>query len=720
MAGREAVDLLIRGGLVVDGTGAPAFVGDVAVRGDRIVAIGASLEKTYAGVEEVDATGKVVTPGWVDVHTHLDAEFSFNASLEPFASNGVTTVVAGNCGVGFAPCRPQQRSFLMELMEGVEDIPLGSLDAGIDWQWETFPEFLEFLDRTPLGVDVAVMIGHGPVRAFVMGERANLADRPGGPERDPVTPEEIAGMAAIVQEAVAAGAIGFSTSRTLLHRDKSGALVPGTLATQAELLAIGEAMAKGGGGVLEMASDFWSYDDKAFTDEDLAYRLEVFMEEWAWMNAVSKGCALPVCFCLGMPSEEGPRQNFFRRMLTTAEESQADGANIFVQVFVRPQGIQMVWDSKSHPFVEAASFVALKREALRSGSPGGLDKKALAEPATRAAIVAETLALAEAAAGSEFWGIALPQSTESDEDMLAGNLNGAVGSVGALAKMMLDGARFIYRWDATYEPTFEDSALFHAEEQGVSPLHVIYDWLCLDEGTKVVSFLFMNYSKCNLDDTFEMLTHPATIPGLGDAGAHLGFLVDSTSHSYLLTHWVRDKQTRFKLALEQAVKMHTHDTAQAFGLTDRGVLQAGMKADINVIDLDQLTIHAPKMVHDLPKGASRWVQLASGYAATVLSGVVTHRDDAPVPGQQLQGRLVRNPGTFATRGSDLAVSLGLADAPPLPQESLTGRVATMLAGFKWDTKAKMVGLLARVFGGANLESIGQILAKTPLSHVAKL
>lgn len=263
-------DIIIRNGLIVDGTGAPPFTGDIAVRDGRITAISKSSSLERSGATEVDAEGRIVSPGWVDVHTHLDAQLTWDPLMAPFTANGVTTAITGNCGVTFAPCRKQQRSFLMELMEGVEDIPFGAMQAGIEWHWETFPQFLDYLDTLHLGCDIAAMIGHGAVRAFCLGERANVPDLPGA-YKDPaaqITTEEIEEMAQVVEEAIAAGAIGFSTSRTLLHRDRNGTLVPGTLAPEEELLRIGKAVALGGGGVFEMASDFMSYDDAPHTDED--------------------------------------------------------------------------------------------------------------------------------------------------------------------------------------------------------------------------------------------------------------------------------------------------------------------------------------------------------------------------------------------------------------------------------------------------------------------
>ena len=263
-------DIIIRNGLIVDGTGAPAYTGDIAIRDGVISAISNGTSLALHAHREIDATDRIVSPGWVDIHTHLDAQLTWDPLLAPFTANGVTTAVTGNCGVTFAPCRKEQRTFLMELMEGVEDIPLGAMQAGIKWHWESFPEFLDYLDTLQLGCDVAAMVGHGAVRAYCLGERANVTDLPGA-YRDPaskISSEEMEEMARVVHDAIVAGAIGFSTSRTLLHRDRNGTLVPGTLAAEEELLRIGKAVAEAGGGVFEMASDFMSYDDAPHTEED--------------------------------------------------------------------------------------------------------------------------------------------------------------------------------------------------------------------------------------------------------------------------------------------------------------------------------------------------------------------------------------------------------------------------------------------------------------------
>jgi len=701
-----AVDLLIQGGTIVDGSGKKAFEGDVVVKDGKIVQVGRDLAGKVDANETIDAHGKLVCPGWVDVHTHLDSQMSWDPLLFPFTANGVTTVVMGNCGVGFSPAKKDQRQFLLELMEGVEDVPLGALEVGIDWQWESFPEFMDYMESRQFGADVGVLVAHGPIRAWVLGERANLSDRPGGPKNDPVTSEEMETMAEIVREAIANGAVGFSTSRTLLHRDRSGTLVPGTLAADEELLMIGEAMKMGGGGVFEMASDFMSFDDTPHTPENHGTRLEHFAREWVWMNKISAGFRVPVCFCIAIPSSETLMRYSHRSMLSEAMSSRNNGSEMSVQVLTRPQGILMSWESKSHAFVDTPTYLELRREALRTRKP--IDKnKLINDREIRAKILRETRELSAKAESNAAFGISLPQGLDTDEDILAGNLNGSVNGPGALAKMLQEGAGFTFRWDKSYEPTWDQSVQAEANAKGVDAFEVLYDWMCEKEGNAVISFFFMNYSGHSLDFTHEMLTCPVSVPGLADAGAHGSFLCDSTAHTFLLTHWVRDKKNDPKLSLEEAVKIQTHDTAHMIGFRDRGLIAPEMKADINVIDFERLEIHEPVLVSDLPKGASRWIQTCSGYVVTICNGIVTHRDGKPTGA--LPGRLVRNQGTFATEGSDLALKLGLKNLPKARADTTLGRLSLAWTNMKWESKSQLIKLLSKTVGAGNLESFGLVM-----------
>jgi N-acyl-D-aspartate/D-glutamate deacylase len=760
----ETVDLVILNGTIIDGTGKPQFLGDIAVRDGKIVYVsGPSKPRItpaqFASVESIDAAGKIVTPGWIDVHTHLDAQVTWDPSVSPVAENGVTTVVMGNCGVGFAPCRAKDRKYVMELMEGVEDIPLGSMTAGIQWEWETFPEFLNALDKKRFALDIAVLIGHGPVRAYVMGERANAMDRPGGPKASPITADEIERVAAIVGEAVKAGAIGFSTSRTLLHRDVHGVLVPGTLAPEDELMAIGKAMGEAGGGVFEMASDFMSGDDVPAKPENHADRLKHFGREWVWIRKLSKFFNVTVQFCLGIPSHMKANKSF-RHMLRQMESANAQGCNVRSQVFVRPQGILLCWDSVSHPFVEALSYKQLRdkvrseeaRKHKVSPSPSAwlpsLRQQLISDKALRARIIEETIAIGTSSGDEGKFGITLPTSTEDN----AGNLNGSVTSPGALAKMFIDQARNIFKWTASYEPERSESALNVAIVQGRHPLEVLYDWMSEDDGKCVCTLFFMNYHDDSCADTLEMLLFPGTIPGLGDSGAHLGWLCDPTAHTHLLTYLHRDRVRGPRFPIEQLVKLHTANCAEAFGLADRGTLLEGQIADINVIDLPKLKIMCPRLVFDLPENAMRWIQTCEGYVCTVKSGVVTQRNGKPTGA--LTGRLVRGPQRHAKKLSLLSQSntatpfAKIVSAPAclaigtlisqsfgLSAGIVGGLAGAVLGGIttgfvlggkswlsevRWEGEQMGLELLVRILGPGRLEVLGNAISeRSPLKTRAE-
>jgi len=698
-------DLLLTNGTIVDGTGARAYVGDVGIKGNKIVALsskdGGKRLTASAALRTIDCSNRLVCPGWVDIHTHLDGQITWDPMISPLSGGGITTAVQGNCGVGFAPCKKEDRKFLMELMEGVEDIPLGAMDQGIKWEWETFPQYLDSLAKKEFAIDIGAMVGHGPVRAYVMGKRANVSDKPGGPTRDPVTAKEIEEIACLVGESVKAGALGFSTSRTLLHRDRNGTLVPGTLATDAELLAIGKALGEAGGGkaVFEMASDFMTEDDEKHSPENHRQRLSHFGREFRWMKIISKGYNVPLCYCLGLPSASGPMAYGYRAMLRQVDMANADGCKLKVQVFTRPQGVLLAWDARSHPFTECPSFAQVW--AQRDVKTGRFDKtRLLRDAALREAIVREAAALAQSSSDSGNFGMTLPQSTDNDGP---GNLNAAITTKGALAKMYVDNAKDIFQWTKTYEPAAESSAWHEAQRRGVSSLHVVYDWLCEDEGKAVLSYMFMNYAHKSLDDCYEMLVHPATVPGLGDTGAHLGFLSDPTSPSYLLAHWHRDRTTGPRLPLELAVKLHSRDTAMVFNLADRGAIEVGLLADINVIDLARLDIKKPRFVRDLPLGAARWIQEVSGYDYTIKSGVVTFIDGTPTG--ERPGRLVR----------------GKYDELPSRYSSVWGKLAMTVSEAKWAGEQAVLEALLATVGPQRLESIGfYINERFPLTGASKL
>eukprot|EP01065_Artemidia_motanka_P027437 TRINITY_DN32642_c0_g1_i1.p1 TRINITY_DN32642_c0_g1~~TRINITY_DN32642_c0_g1_i1.p1 ORF type:complete len:746 (+),score=280.29 TRINITY_DN32642_c0_g1_i1:80-2239(+) len=686
-------DTIIKGGTIVDGTGAGSYVGDVAIRDGRIVGVGSVAGD--AG-EVIDATGLHVCPGWVDVHTHIDGQVTWDPTIDPLTNNGVTTAVMGNCGVGFAPCSAPRRRFLMELMEGVEDIPLGALDVGIQWNWESFPEFLDALGKKEMACDIAAMIGHGPVRAHVLGHKANFSDRPGGSHEHPVGAADIEKMAAVVEEAIAAGAVGFSTSRTLLHRDKRGVLVPGTCALEDELCAIGRAIRAGGGGLFELASDFMCYDDVAHTPENHVRRLQHFGREWMWMKKISKGYDVPVCFCLGIPSSTPKDQaNSYRGMLRLLDDANSEGCNMRSQVFVRPQSVLMCWDSLSHPFAECATFLSHVRKNKKA------DRAALKDPQIRRALCEEATALASGAEGGHF-GITLPKSSLASEegeqdDETAGNLNCTAGERGALAKMFLNNTGKIFRWSASNDPKPGDSVQAAAAEKGVSAAEIIYDWMCEEDCQRVLQNMFMNFANGTVDDSLEMLQHEQTVPGLGDAGAHLGFLCDAASHTYLLTHYVRDAK---RLSIEAAVKLHAKDCADLFGFSDRGSIEVGKRADINIIDLKRLQIHCPKFVRDLPTGAARWTQHTSGYTHTLCNGVVTFREGKGTGA--LPGRLVRNKTRKQPR-------------PPCRYDGALGRAQMAASVAKWEALDVLIfKMLLPVLGATRFQTLGTLQDSKPL------
>ena len=563
-------DLVIRGGTVVDGTGAAPRRADVAISNDRIVAVGDDVGE---GAREIDATGLLVTPGWVDIHTHYDGQVTWDPHLTPSGWNGVTTLVMGNCGVGFAPVRPGQQDFLIQLMEGVEDIPGTALADGIRWEWESFPEYLDALEKMPRSVDVAAQIPHGAVRAYVMGER--------GAKNEKATPDEIAEMAALVREGLEAGALGFSTSRTILHRAKDGELVPGTTAEDEEVLGLGRMLGEVGHGVFEVASDLAPEGD-----------------ELAWMSRLGKETGRPVAFaCLQNPMDP----NQWQRLLEAVERDAEEGGQLTPQVAQRPAGLIMGLESTIHPLLFRPTFAALNALPLAER------KERLADPEVRARILSEEPAF----------------------DMLPET---AALIAGAYAMMYPLGD------PPDYEPGPEKSIQAIADREGRPPAEVVYDLLAADE---FVYLPLLGYANGDLEAIRTMMLHPSSVFGLSDGGAHCGLICDASMPTFLLTHWVRDRARGERIPLEQVVERQTRRTAELYGMEDRGVLAPGMKADVNVIDFDALHIHAPEMVYDLPADGKRLIQKVDGYRYTIQSGEVTYEDGEPTGA--LPGKLIRGP-----------------------------------------------------------------------------
>ncbi len=567
-------DLVIRNGRIIDGAETPGFTADIAIDTGRITAVGTVTGK---GRREIDAKGMIVTPGWVDIHTHYDGQVTWDPYLSPSSWHGVTTAVMGNCGVGFAPVKRDRHDWLIELMEGVEDIPGSALAEGISWDWETFPEYLDSLDSKPRVLDVATHVPHSAVRAYVMGDR--------GARNEDATAEDIAAMSAIVAEGMRAGALGFSTSRTVVHTTKDGTVMPGTTAAADELLAIGKAMAAVGPGVFEMSSDMNPAD-----------------AEFAWMRAMSMNTGVTVTYSL---LQSPMKPDNWVKLLELTRQARAQGASIAAQIACRPTGLVLGWQSTVHPFVGRQTY----RDIAALPFEERLEK--LKDPAVRAAILADP--------------------------------SKKMGPLGAIMTQGFDRMFRLQQPDGNldYEPRAEDSIKALAEASGQAPDAVVYDMLMENDGRGYIYLPLLNYAEFNFDHIHTMMHDPNTVLSLSDGGAHCGVICDASFPTYMLTHWVRDRKRGPTLPLEKVVSMQTRDTARLYGLNDRGVLAVGMKADVNIIDFDALAIQPPEMVFDLPADGRRMIQRASGYVATIVSGVVTYENGEATG--EMPGRLIRGP-----------------------------------------------------------------------------
>lgn len=562
-------DLVLRGGTVADGTGAPLREVDVAVEGGRIAAVGGSLGQ---GAEEIDARGLLVTPGFVDVHTHYDGQATWDDRLTPSSNHGVTTAVMGNCGVGFAPCRPEDHDTLVRLMEGVEDIPGVVLTEGLSWNWESFPDFLKALEARDHDIDFAAQLPHAALRVYVMGER--------GARREPATAADIQAMAQLTGEAMAAGALGFSTSRTLNHQTADGDPTPTLTAAEDELMAIALAMRAEGKGVLQFVSDFQNP-----------------REEMAMLRRLVEQSGRPLS--LSLAQTEGAPEGY-RKLLGWLEGMAQAGLPVRGQVANRPVGLMLGLDATLNPFVAHPSFQALQALPLA-------EKVArLRDPTLRATLLGEA-----------------PQADHPFMQAVLSNFE----------KMFVLGDPPDYEQDAS------QSLGARARRLGVEPAALAYDLMLEDEGRAMLYFPFLNYAQNDLDAVLEMMEHSQTILGLGDGGAHLGTICDASFTTHMLTHWARDRRRGRKLPVETVVKWHSRDTARAMGLLDRGVLKPGYRADLNIIDFDRLRLRPPRMQRDLPAGGQRLMQDAEGYRYAIVAGQVTYRDG--VATGALPGRLVR-------------------------------------------------------------------------------
>lgn len=569
-------DLVIRNGRIVDGSGAPAYLGDVAVKDGRIAQVG---QVSGRAAREVDAHGQLVTPGFVDIHTHFDGQAIWDRQMSPSSWHGVTTVVMGNCGVGFAPVRPSDREALIRLMEGVEDIPGACLHEGLAWNWESFPDYLDALDRGRRDVDICAQLPHGPLRVYVMGERALRLE--------PASEVDIARMRELTAEAMRAGAFGFSTSRTVSHKSSSGDPTPMLRAQEAELAGICQGMADAGHGQLEFVSD-WDQPDAA--------------TEFAMIERLVRQSGRSCVFSLNQ--RHGEQHRMWRDLLAMADLAAADGLSIRPVTAPRPIGSLFGLSGTQNPFAATPTYRSLAHLPLAERV------ERLRDPATRRRILAE----------DPYRDSTFPLFERMGFERMFEHM-------------------FLLGDPPNYEPPRESSIASIARREGRPAAEVAYDMLLLDGGRSFLYTVFTSYQDFTLDPVRETLEHPNALIGLGDGGAHVGFITDASFTTFLLTHWGRDRPEG-RQPVEELVRRYTSDPAATVGLHDRGRLQPGLKADINIIDIDRLQLHAPYVVADLPAGGLRLLQRASGYTLTMVSGVVTYEDGqftGATPGQLVRG-----------------------------------------------------------------------------------
>ncbi|MGB7253131.1 MAG: amidohydrolase family protein, partial [Xanthobacteraceae bacterium] len=546
-------DIVIRGGTIVDGTGKGAFSGDVAIKDGRIAAVGG---KQGPARRDIDADGLLVTPGWVDVHTHYDGQAMWDPLLAPSCWHGVTTVMFGNCGVGFAPVKKEHRGALMDLMEGVEEIPNPVLAAGLTWEWETFPQFMDALERRPRAIDIAAQAAHLPTRVYVMGDRAV--------RREPATPDDIAEMRRLTVEALQCGAFGFTTSRTDSHKTPDGELVASRDADDHELLGIGSALGVTGSGAFGMNSDF---DDEEF--------------ELRWMRKLAKDTGRPIWFLLTDRYEDPQR---WRRLIKAVHEMRAQGLPITAQMAGRPIGVMMGVGTALNPFTVRPSYKRLESLPIEE------QRKRLRDPQVRAQILAEKPSDAEVAKLAQF---RQAVTRKWERFYVMGN-------------------------PPDYEPGPEKSVANIAARTGRPPDEVAYDTI-IEDG-QYLYFPVVNYVTGDHAPIYEMLNDPACLLGLSDGGAHCTSIVDAGVPTFMLTHWSRDRSRGPKLPVGMLIKRQTSETADFFGLSDRGRLAPGLRADVNLIDYERLQVQKPELVHDMPANGRRFVQRVTGYETTLVAG----------------------------------------------------------------------------------------------------
>ena len=564
-----AHDLIIHGGTVIDGSGAAPRTADIAIDAGRITAIGRITDRA---ARRIDATGALVAPGFVDIHTHYDGQATWATRMAPSSHHGVTTVVMGNCGVGFAPVRAKDHQKLVELMEGVEDIPGAALHEGLTWEWETFGDYLDYLGKRQYDMDVAAQLPHGPLRLYVMGER--------GANREPATPDDIAQMRTLAAEAMRVGAIGFSTSRTLNHRTSKGESTPSLTAEYDELVGIALGMKDAGRGVIELISDFGDID-----------------AEWRIFYDMVAQSGRPLSFSLAQGLGGGT--DGWKKLMARVEQANANGVTIRGQVAPRAIGLMLGLTATLNPFMGHPSYVEIHK-----------------------------LPLAER--------VAMMKDPEFRAKLLAEQPDARFGAMRLMSRM----DRVYWLGDPpNYEPGHEDSVAGMASAQQRTAGEVMYDLMLRNDGRALLYVPFANYLDGSLDACRELLLSEYTVPGLGDGGAHVGTICDASYPTYLLSHWGRDRKRGELLPVEWLIKRQSADTARAVGLLDRGRLAPGLRADVNIIDMQNLNACPPAMVNDLPAGSARLNQAARGYLATIVAGAVTYENGTAT--DALPGRLIR-------------------------------------------------------------------------------
>lgn len=583
------LDTVIRGGRIIDGTGSPAYNGDVGIKDGVIVSVGGKI--TESAREEIDADGAIVTPGFIDPHTHYDGQIFWDDQLDSSFSAGITTVVAGNCGVGFAPFRPEYRQELIDMMEGVEDIPGLVLAEGLDWNWRSFPDYLDRIAERSYTMDIACGMAHAPLRVFVMGERAL--------RHEMATEEDIRAMADIVRGGMAAGAAGFSSGRILEHRSSKGEMIPGTLTEERELLEIAKAMGTYGTGVFQIIPKGASGGQYGF-----GISREELLAEYQLMADISKASGRPLTYVL---LQDDCDPDYWKESAAMADKFASQGADIWPQISAR-QITLFVHIDGYQPFRCRPTYMKLHQ------LPRAERVKAMRDPATKRAILQE-------------------------EDVPVEQAPSPI--IHAFARRFLDSAQTLYllSMPIDYEPDETKRVGFISAQSGRPMDEIIYDWLTEGEGDNVAVQHVHNYARNNLQDTYDLFQHERVLSGLGDGGAHLGISCDAAMPTFQLAFWTRDRTRGPKIPVEEIVRRMTSQGAAVYRMNDRGVIALGKRADINVIDLDKVSVDVPKYVYDLPSGGPRFVQKSHGFLATMVKGEVTRRLDEDCG--RRPGRLLR-------------------------------------------------------------------------------